>query len=201
MADIETPGHVLEIAGIKLEPLAVHHRDGMRRAANHTEIWRYMPVPARGEMFDPWFDWSLALSEQNKEIVFTAINSQTGEPVGSTRFLNIERRHKRAEIGHTFYSPDQWGTRLNPACKFLMLELAFEIWRLNRVELRCDARNVRSRAAISKLGAVEEGVLRKHMIVQDGVIRDSVQFAILDDEWPERKANLLDRLGVKNGTR
>ena len=114
--------------------------------------------------------------------------------VGSTSYLDVTPRHKRVEIGSTWYQPDAWGTVVNPECKFLLLAHAFEVLAVNRVTLLTDVLNVRSQAAIAKLGAVREGVLRSHMVSQGGRVRDSVIFSIVAAEWPAVRAGLMARL-------
>ena len=108
--------------------------------------------------------------------------------------LDITPRHKRVEIGSTWYAPDVWGTRVNPECKLLLLEHAFEVLGVNRVALVTDRLNERSQRAIAKLGALREGVLRAHMVSQGGRVRDSVVFGITTAEWPQVRAGLLARL-------
>lgn len=98
------------------------------------------------------------------------------------------------EIGHTWYARDSWGGTVNPSCKYLLFSYAFDTLKFNRVELKCDARNTRSRAAILKLGALEEGTLRKHMVTYDGFIRDTVYFSVVAEEWPRVRAGLESRL-------
>jgi RimJ/RimL family protein N-acetyltransferase len=118
----------------------------------------------------------------------------THKIVGSTRFANIEREHRRAEIGWTWLNPAYWRTAMNTEAKYLMLRHAFEQWKCVRVELKTHAKNTRSRTAIARLGAKEEGTLRHHMIQPDGSYRDSVYYSILDEEWPAVKKRLEERL-------
>jgi RimJ/RimL family protein N-acetyltransferase len=115
--------------------------------------------------------------------------------LGSTRYFHVALEHRRLEIGHTWYLPRLWGGRVNPACKLLLMTHAFEALAMNRVEFRTDGRNRRSQAALRRLGAIEEGVLRRHMIVQHGHVRDTVQFAVTDQDWPAVKNGLEARLG------
>lgn len=117
-----------------------------------------------------------------------------GEIIGSTRYYNISQEHHRLTIGYTWYIVDVWGTVVNPECKYLLLRHAFETLHINRVELLTDVRNLRSRAAIKKLGAIEEGILRWHMIVEDGRIRDTVVHSIIKSEWPPVKLGIEARL-------
>jgi RimJ/RimL family protein N-acetyltransferase len=111
-----------------------------------------------------------------------------------TRYLAVEQAHKRLEIGSTWYEPAVWGGPVNPECKLLLMQHAFETLKFHRVEYKTDLRNARSRAAILKLGAIQEGIFRKHMIMADGHVRDSVYFSIVDSDWPSVKAGLQKRL-------
>lgn len=182
--------------GLTLEPFARAHYDGLAAIADDPNIWPYMGLDASGGGFDAWFAAAEAASASGGDVHFVARRNADGRLVGSSRYLNIFPEHKRLEIGNTWYAPDVWGSKVNPECKLLLLQHAFETLRLNRVEFRCDARNERSRAALHKLGAVEEGVLRRHMIVQHGYVRDSVQFGITRDDWPGVKAGLEARLAA-----
>lgn len=181
---------------VRLEPLAEPHRGELAAAGADPRIWRFLAVPgADGPDFDRWFAVALKQSAKGEVLPFAVRRSSDERLVGSTRYLNIFPAHKRLEIGSTWYDPAVWASQINPECKLLLMTHAFETLGLNRVELRCDARNERSRQAIRRLGAVEEGVLRKHTIMADGYVRDTVQFGITAAEWPAVKAGLLARLG------
>jgi RimJ/RimL family protein N-acetyltransferase len=119
-----------------------------------------------------------------------------GEVRGSTRFYELSTGQRRVEIGSTFYGRDWWAGVTNPACKLMLLRHAFEELGLRRVALRCDARNTRSRAAILKLGAREEGRLRAHRVAPDGSVGDTLYFSILSDEWPGVRDGLEARLAA-----
>lgn len=179
---------------IRLEPIAETHREGLRATCTDESLWTYMPIKAVGEAFDAWFDWSRGVQERGEEVVFAVIRLDDERIVGSTRFLAIAPAHERLEIGHTFYARDVWGTAVNPECKFLLLEYAFDVIGANRVELKCDPDNARSRAAIAKLGATFEGVLREHLILPSGKKRDSAMFSILRSDWPGVRRGLEARL-------
>ncbi len=184
----------LECAGVQLEPLAEDHRAGLRQAGHSPEIWAHMPYAARGAGFDAWFDHSLGAAMSGAEAIWAVRVSADGRLVGSTRFLAIEAAHRRLEIGSTWYAPDAWGTRVNPACKLALMRYAFEDLGFNRVEYKTDVKNQRSQAAIAKLGAVREGVFRAHMIRPDGSLRDSVYFSVVASEWPAVRERLAARL-------
>lgn len=180
---------------VSLECLAEEHRKPLQQAGADPAIWTYLSVDASAaDSFNKWFDWSLKLQQSGKEWIFIVRDGTNNQVAGSTRYLNIETHHARLEIGHTWYAPSVWGTAVNPACKLLLIRHAFDDWQANRVELRCDARNVRSRRAIARLGAREEGILRKHMIVRDGFVRDTVQFGITKEDRTKIEAGLLERL-------
>jgi len=182
-------------ARVRLEPLEETHRAGLARAADAPEIWDHMPSPAHGARFDAWFDAALAVAQTDREAVWAA-RAADGELVGSTRYLSIEPAHRRLEIGHTWYAPQVWASDVNPACKFMLLRYAFDTLGLNRVELKTDIRNLRSQAAIAKLGAVMEGVFRAHMVRPDGSLRDSVYFSVIRNEWPAVRHGLAARLKI-----
>jgi RimJ/RimL family protein N-acetyltransferase len=184
----------LECAGVRLEPLAEDHRAGLRRAGQSPEIWDHMPYAARGRGFDSWFDHSLEAAASGVDAVWAVRCSAEGPLVGSTRFLAIEAAHRRVEIGSTWYAPQAWGSRVNPACKLALMRFAFEDLGFNRVEFKTDIRNQRSQAAIAKLGAVREGVFRAHMIRPDGTLRDSVYFSVIASDWPAVRERLSARL-------
>jgi RimJ/RimL family protein N-acetyltransferase len=179
---------------IRLEPLAEEHRDGLRAAADDDRIWEHMIGVARGPEFDAWFENSLVDAAAGKRLPFAVRLLASGELIGHTAYLDPVPMHRRVEIGSTWYRPDAWQTAVNPECKFLLLAHAFDTLGLNRVSFVTDARNERSQAAIAKLGAVREGVLRAHMISRNGRIRDSVLFAITTTDWPDVKARLAARL-------
>jgi len=185
----------VELTGrwVGLEPLADSHAEGLREAAADPGIWTYMAIDAATD-FEVWLERARAASAAGQEAHFVVRQLASKVVVGSSRYLHIVPEHKRLEIGHTWYAPRVQATQVNPECKLLLMTHAFETLGMNRVEFRCDARNLRSRAALRKLGAVEEGVLRKHMIVQHGFVRDTVQFAVTAGDWPEVRAGLLARL-------
>lgn len=183
---------------VRLEPLAAEHREPLRAAADDDRIWRHTLTLARGPGFDAWFDEAFAQRDAGRQFPFAVRHLAAGRLVGSTSYLDITPRHKRVEIGSTWYGPDVWGTRVNPECKLLLLEHAFEVLGVNRVALVTDRLNERSQRAIAKLGAVREGVLRAHMVSQGGRVRDSVVFGITTAEWPAVRAGLQARLADRS---
>ena len=183
----------LENQFVRLEPLSEAHRDGLHEAA-HTGInWAVYPQAMTGNGFAAWFEGSQRIHESRREMIFAVRDARTGRIAGSSRFLNIVPEHARAEIGGTWYARPAQGTAINPACKLLMMQHAFSSG-ANRVEFKVDSRNAHSRAAVLKLGAREEGILRRHMINHDGHVRDSVYYSVLTDEWPLVREGLLARL-------
>lgn len=178
---------------VRLEALRPDHRESLRAAAADPAIWTFLPLDASGSEFDGWFDSSIKLHTTGAHLVFAVRRLDTGAIIGSTRYMCIESAHRRVEIGFTWYAALAHGGRVNPECKFLLLTYAFEAG-ANRVELKTDARNEHSRAAIAKLGAREEGILRAHMVVRGGVIRDSVYFSVIRSEWPQVRQGLEARL-------
>jgi N-acetyltransferase len=190
--DIEAP--VLTGRWVQLEPLRELHRQPLRAAADDERIWTHTLIIARGPEFDRWFDDARANQSAGRQHPFAVRWLEDQAIVGATSFLDIVPRHRRLEIGWTWYRPDVWGSRVNPECKLLMLTHAFERLGMNRVALCTDIRNVRSQAAIEKLEAVKEGVLRAHMIAQGGRLRDSVLYSIVAGDWPRVKALLQARL-------
>jgi RimJ/RimL family protein N-acetyltransferase len=134
------------------------------------------------------------LQAEGTALPFATALNETAEIIGSTRFGNIEPMHKRVEIGWTWIVPKYQRSFVNTEAKFLMLSHAFEVWGVNRVEFKTDVLNERSRRALLRIGAKEEGVMRRHMIRANGVIRDSVYYSIIADEWPEVKGRLEEML-------
>jgi RimJ/RimL family protein N-acetyltransferase len=179
---------------VRLEPLAESHREPLRRAADDKRIWAHTLSVANGPLFDAWFHAAVAEREAGSRFPFAVRRLAEDRLVGSTSYLDIHLEHKRIEIGSTWYSPDVWATAVNPECKLLLLEHAFDVLGVNRVALITDSLNSRSQSAIAKLGAVREGVLRGHMIAQAGRVRDSVVFGIVAAEWPKVREGLRARL-------
>ena len=184
----------LQSVGVRLEPLIESHREGLRVAADEPRIWEHTPSKASGDGFTRWFHDALANADAGREAVWVVV--QDGAIVGSTRYMAIEPAHRRLEIGHTWYAPAVWATQVNPACKLALMRHAFETLGFNRVELKTDIRNLRSQAAIAKLGALKEGVFRSHMVRPDGSLRDTVYFSIIRPEWPAVRDRLQTRLGL-----
>jgi RimJ/RimL family protein N-acetyltransferase len=188
----------LEGSVIRLEPLEPRHVEGLCRVGLDPELWTWSPTRVDSPAaMTAYLDNALALLHNGSAIPFATILQETGMPVGSTRFGNIDRENGRVEIGWTWVGRPWQRTAVNTEAKYLMLRHAFEQWGVARVEFKTDLLNETSRRALLRLGAKEEGVLRKHMKTTGGRIRDSVYFSILDDEWPEVKRALEQRLGMR----
>jgi RimJ/RimL family protein N-acetyltransferase len=181
---------------VRLEPLTVDHVADLARVGLEPEIWHYMRYGKieNSEGLKAWVQELLSLQEQGTDLPFAVIYLASGRAVGSTRFLHIDMPNRSLEIGGTWYGLEYQGTQVNTECKYLLLRHAFETLGCIRVWFKTDGRNLRSQHALEKLGVVKEGVLRNHMILPDGTIRDSVVYSLLPDEWPQVKANLKARL-------
>jgi len=185
----------LEGTHIRLEPLGMHHLEALQQAARDPKIWEFTSAVIRSDAeAREYIETALNWQSAGTAVPFATVHRATKRVIGSTRFANIERAHKRAEIGWTWIVPEFWRSPINTEAKLLMLRHAFESWGCIRVELKTAAKNQRSRDAIARLGAVEEGTLRHHMIQPDGSLRDSVYFSILAAEWPAVKQRLESKL-------
>lgn len=182
---------MLEGRAVRLEPLGLHHLDGLCAVGLDPELWRLtvnrMPDRAAMERYV-----AAALDEQRagSALPFATMWRETGQVIGSTRFGNASPPNRRIEIGWTWLGRPWQRTRANTEAKYLMLCQAFDRWRCLRVEFKTSALNERSRAAIARIGAREEGILRRHMLNEDGSRRDSVFFSVIAEEWPEVKQRL-----------
>jgi RimJ/RimL family protein N-acetyltransferase len=185
---------VLKGRFVQLEPYTPVHREGLRSAANDAALWRYMPMDGSGEGFDEWRKLTEADMASGSRMIFAVRRLADGALVGSTSYLNIVPEHARAEIGWTWYAATAQGGAVNPEAKLLLFANAFETAGYHRIELKTDAGNAHSRAAILKLGAKEEGIFRGHMWMPRGYWRDTVYYSVLAGEWPEVKAGLESRL-------
>lgn len=180
---------------VALEPLRPAHADELWEAAQAPEIWRWLAhVGESRENFDRWIEVSLAAHGANEEGVFAVRDRRGGKVVGSSRYLAVRPEHRTVEVGWTWFNPAAWRTGVNVETKLLLFEHAFEELRCVRVELKTDARNERSRAAMTAIPAQFEGVFRNHMIVPDVGQRDSAFYSVIDSEWPEVRASLRRRL-------
>jgi len=182
---------ILEGSHVRLEPLAKAHLAGLTQVGLEEELWRWIPVPVRtAEEMGAYIDTALEEQKRGVSLPFALIERATGRAIGSTRYGNIDRTHRRAEIGWTWVAREWQRTAVNTEAKYLLLRHAFETLGSIRVELKTDSLNEKSRAAILRIGAQEEGIFRNHMITASGRIRHTVYFSIVDCEWPAVKARL-----------
>jgi len=177
---------------VRLEPVGEEHVEGLLSAAAFPELWTWMPVSIDGEaILRALLERAAATLAAGQGLSFATRAVRTGEIVGSTSYLNADEENRRVEIGFTWLTPAWQRSGVNTEAKLLMLRHAFGTLGCERVELKTDAMNVRSRTAIARLGAREEGTLRHHMIRPDGSFRDSVYFSIVREEWPAVEARLV----------
>ena len=177
---------------VRLAPLCLEHAEVLWPQADDPDVWRYLPYgtidsPARLRALIAEL---LARQARETDLPFTVFDLATGLAAGMTRYLAIDYANRSLEIGGTWYGRAFRRTATNTECKYLLLRHAFESLGCVRVQLKTDVRNERSQRAIERLGAVREGVLRKHMILPDGYLRSSVIYSVVDDEWPAVKAHL-----------
>ncbi len=176
---------------VRLEPLKMEHFDPLWSIGQDPDLWKLAPYQINtGEKMQTYMRAALDGQELGVALPFVTIEQATDRMVGSTRFGNIDAPNHRVEIGWTWIGKPWQRTPINTEAKFLMLQHAFEVWQCIRVEFKTDALNARSRMAIARLGATEEGIFRHHMITESGRLRDSVYFSIINDEWPDVKAHL-----------
>jgi len=185
----------LEGRHVRLEPLTLAHHVSLCEVALDPELWRWTIAKVeKPEDLRRYIEAALREQALGSALPFATIERSSGRPVGSTRFGSIEPAHRRVEIGWTWIGCAWQRSAINTEAKYLMLTHAFETWRCHRVELKTNALNQRSRQAILRIGAREEGTLRKHMTDVHGKVRDTVYFSILDDDWPAIKARLEQML-------
>ena len=185
----------LSSSRVRLELLDHRHESDLIEAVKDGELWRlwYTTIPAPDKMAAE-IDRRLRLHAAGSMLPFAVIDVAAGKAVGMTTFMNADAVNKRVEIGATWYRRSVQRTDLNTQCKLMLLTHAFEDQGALRVQFTTDGRNLRAQQAIEGLGAVKEGVLRKHRTTHDGSVRDSVIYSILDDEWPAVKERLAARL-------
>jgi RimJ/RimL family protein N-acetyltransferase len=180
---------------VRLEPLAPAHLEGLAEIGLDAAIWRYMPIrPTSIDDLRLWLEAALRNAAAGSEVPFATVDRETGRPIGSTRFMAIVPEHRRLEIGWTWLGSRFQGSGANKEAKRLMLEHAFETLGANRVELKTDADNERSRAALLGIGATFEGIARNHMVVP-GRIRHSAWYSVTVEDWPEVNARLRLAIG------
>jgi N-acetyltransferase len=180
---------------VRLEPLSLNHLDQLCEIGLDSELWRIIPtqITNKNDM-KQYIETALAEQKQGFALPFATIEKESNKVVGSTRFANISVKDKRAEIGWTWIAKKWQRTFVNTEAKLLMLTHAFETWKVNRIEFKTDFLNEQSRNAILRLGAIQEGIFRNHVVCDNGRIRDSVYFSIIDSEWQKVKENLEIKL-------
>ncbi len=178
--------------GITLEPLALHHEDGLRQAAADGALWniRVTSVP-EPEHTRRYIEDALAMRAAGNRFAFAVTETDTGKVLGSTSYHDILPVVKRVEIGYTWYAKSVQRSHVNSTCKLLMMAHAFEALGCHVVGWRTDNFNFASQAAIERLGAKKDGVIRGHALRRDGTIRDTVMYSMARGEWPEARAQLL----------
>ncbi len=188
---------VLEGSFVRLEPMTPEHHGPLSEIGLDPEIWRYTVSMIRTpEEMREYMDAALQLKEAGATLPFVTIERSSGRVVGSTRYGNYDPANRRVEIGWTWLAKPWQRTAINTEAKYLMLTHAFERLHCVRVELKTDVLNTPSRQAMLRIGAKEEGVLRKHTLMWSGRYRDSIYYSILDEEWPEVKGQ-LERLLIR----
>jgi RimJ/RimL family protein N-acetyltransferase len=186
---------VLKGERVRLEPLSRAHLAGLCEVGLDEELWRWIPVPVRtAAQMEAYIDTALQEHASGVSLPFALVEQSSGRAIGSTRYANIDRFHHRVEIGWTWVAREWQRTAVNTEAKYLLLRHAFETLGCIRVELKTDSLNEKSRAAILRIGAREEGIFRNHMITASGRIRHSAYYSILDSEWPAVKARLESML-------
>lgn len=180
---------------VRLVPLTLDHVPALARVGLDPALWRWIPVAisTAGEM-RAYVSTALDEQERGLALPFVVVDAASDEVIGSTRFANIDMKNRRLEIGWTWLAGAHQRSAVNTNAKRLLLGHAFDVLGAIRVELKTDALNEKSRAAIGRIGAVQEGIFRKHLITASGRLRDTVYFSILDTEWPAIRRTLDARL-------
>lgn len=186
---------ILEGKFVRLEPLRAELLDALCAVGLEESLWQWTANVVKSKKdLGRYVETALREFENKVSLPFVTVEKSTNTIVGSTRFGNIDQKNRKAEIGWTWINPNWQRTYVNTEAKLLMLAHAFETWQCIRVEFKTDALNKKSRAAILRIGAKEEGILRNHLITESGRVRDSVYFSIIDSEWETVKAKLQNKL-------
>ncbi len=184
--------YILENERARLEPLSERHFSHLLPIAMQKEIWEFTSADIKNEEdFKRYFNQALSERKSGNAYPFAIYDKHAKQYAGCTRFGNITFPHKKLEIGWTWYQPSLQRTGINKACKYLLLSFGFEQLELNRIELKTSILNLKSQGAMFKIGAVKEGVLRRHMIAENGTVRDTVYFSFIREEWPEIKQKIF----------
>lgn len=189
----------LEGTHVRLEPLAPQHLDGIMRAGEDDAVWTWLPYrPTTRAEYEAWLADAIAAQAKGQQLPFATVDRATGEIVGSTRIFFFSPPDRRVEIGGTWLVPSAQRTLINTESKLLLLAHCFDVLGCVRVELKTDARNTNSQRAIARIGAKYEGLMRKHMLTRGGFHRDSVYYAIVDDDWPDVRRRLEEMLAKRH---
>lgn len=182
----------LEGAYISLAPIELKHAEDLYEAGRDPAVWRFLPrlAPASVDEMTAFVEEAFRRRDARGDAPFAIVHNASGKAIGSTSYLDVRKDDRGLEIGWTWIGPAYQRTAVNTECKYLLLRHAFDDLGAERVCLKTDARNLRSQAAIERIGAKREGVLRRHMICPDGFIRDTVYFSIIRDEWEGVKQRL-----------
>jgi N-acetyltransferase len=185
----------LRLRGLRLEPLALAHEEGLREAAKDGELWklRITSVP-EPENTRAYIEAALKMREEGNRFAFAVMNDATGKVIGSSSYHDILHAVRRVEIGYTWYAKSMQRSAVNTTAKLMLMTHAFETLQCNTVGWRTDNFNFASQQAIERLGARKDGIIRGHALRRDGTIRDTVMYSLTKGEWPEVKAQLLYQL-------
>jgi RimJ/RimL family protein N-acetyltransferase len=195
-AQLQVSPLILAGRHVRLEPLTFAHEAALNEAAADGELWNTdVTIIPKADGVKDYIQFALDGLQQGTQLPFVIVQLPENRIVGTTRFYDVSANDRKCAIGYTWLAKSVQRTALNTEAKLLLLTHAFETWNCVRVELITDVRNEQSRAAILRIGARQEGILRKHIMLPSGRIRDSVVFSIIDSEWPDVKTNLCARLG------
>jgi len=183
----------LETSFIRLEPMTIEHLAGFRLAGDFPNVWQHMPINRckDEQTAREWLQIAIDEMAAGKQLAFVTIDKQSNKVIGSTRLFSLDKQHNKLELGHTFITPEFQRSYVNSHAKYLMLQHAFEVLKMARVEICTHESNQQSRNAIARIGGHFEGVLRKHRRAPNGNYRNTAMFSITDDEWPQVKQHIL----------
>lgn len=182
----------------KLEPLTEKHYEDLLPIAMHTALWEFTGAKIRDEAdFRRYFDTAISERKSGRSYPFAIFDKQKNQYAGCTRYANISFPNKRLEIGWTWYNPALQRSGINKATKILLLNFGFETLGLNRIELKTSSLNIKSQGAMLKIGAIKEGTLRRHSINEDGIVRDTVYFSFIKEEWPQIKKTIFKEYAIE----
>lgn len=176
---------------VTLKTMELAHIDAIFEAGNYEEIWTHLAITIRSrEEAKTFVEQSLLNKALGKEHPFVIIDNQTNRIIGGTKLMDYDPTHQRINLGYSWLTPAYWRSPINSNCKYLLMQYCFEVLQVNRVQIQADERNIRSRNALARIGATEEGILRSHMIRKDGTPRNSVIFSVIRPEWPTVKMHM-----------